>query len=275
MKELEIIIVTYNSKEIIGSSLSEFCNSDKYDVIVVDNASTDGTAEYIIQNFPQVRLIRNSINQGYGRACNVGFKNSNAPYTLLLNPDVITNEANILKLLHTAKTLNNSVISAPVVDKEEHIEGSLVITEDVEWVVGAAMLFNMKLLREIGLFDENIFLYYEETDLCKRALSAGYKITKCKNILMNHLVGKSSIQNTKTEYLKYWHSAWSKFYYNRKHFKNHKAKNLKLVFKYALKKVIYSFANKNKLKYNARFAGAIAFIKGKPAFSESGKPNGL
>lgn len=275
MKELEIIIVTYNSKEIIGSSLAEFCNSGKYDIIVVDNASTDGTAEYIIQNFPSVKLIRNTTNQGYGRACNVGFKNSSAPYTLLLNPDVITTEENIIKLFHTARTLNDSVIVAPVVDKEDYIEGSLAITEDVEWVVGAIMLFNMKLLREVGFFDENIFLFYEETDLCKRVLESGYKITSCRNILMHHLCGKSSGSSTKTEYLKYWHSAWSKCYYNKKHFENYKFKNSRLFIKYLIKKIIYSFSGKGKLKYNARLAGTIAFLKGRPAFNENGKPNGL
>lgn len=273
--ELEILIVAYNSKEILSQTLPAIANSEKYKITIIDNASKDGLSEYIAQHYPNINYTYNKINQGYGRAANIGLKQSGAKYTLLLNPDVKTNEQEILALLAEAQKLENSAIIAPCVEKSQISDSK----ENVSWVVGAIMLFDMAKLKKIGFFDENIFLYYEETDLCKRAIDAGYNITKCNNIYMEHLVGKSSQPNIKIEYLKYWHSGWSKLYYDAKHSAgiNSKLKPYSLLFKYLLKKVIYYFSSNDikKLKYNARFSGALSYIKGEKAFDKSGKPRGI
>lgn len=273
--ELEILIVAYNSKEILSETLASIAGSSKYKITIIDNASKDNLGDFINQNYPNINYIYNSVNQGYGRAANIGLKQSDAAYTLLLNPDVKTNEAQILELLESARKLENSAITAPCVDKSEIADSK----ENVLWVVGAIMLFNMEKLNKVGFFDENIFLYYEETDLCKRVIDSGYNITKCNNIYMEHLVGKSSTPNEKIEYLKYWHSGWSKIYFEAKNLSGFEAKfkPYNLLLKYMLKKVIYYFSANDikKLKYNARFSGALAYVKGEKAFDKNGKPRGL
>ncbi len=273
-KELTLIIITFNSKEVIGKCL-EFIGSGKYDIIVVDNASSDGTADFIKAAFPEVKLINSPKNLGYGRAADLGLKSVNTKYSLLLNPDVITSAETIEDLLGRAKTYPDAAIFAPLTQKEK--KGSAPV-QKVEWVSGAVMLFDMEKLARIGFFDENIFLFYEETDLCKRARDKGFEIILFNDIYFRHLVGGSSLPNDKITYLKYWHMSWSRFYYNKKHKKT--AEFLRTtsgyLLKFTLKYLIYIFSGnkEKKIKYKASLAGGVSYLTGLKAFDENGNPRG-
>ncbi len=272
---LTIISVTYNSKQVISQFLKNI--ADDFNIIVVDNASKDGTADFIKENYPQVKLIRPDVNIGYGRAANVALQKTTTDFCFLLNPDIIADTGEILRLLEQAKLQPNLGVISPATSKDE-FDPSKTLPEKTEWVVGATMLFNMKNLRRIGFFDENIFLYYEETDLCKRMLKAGFDILICKNIYLEHLVGKSSSPNPKIEYLKYWHSGWSKLYFNKKHLAKNEylKKTFSQTFMYLLKFIIYSLMlNNKKTKYKARLAGSIAYLTSKKAFDKNGNPRGI
>ncbi|MDX1949632.1 MAG: glycosyltransferase family 2 protein [Rickettsiales bacterium] len=276
-QDLTIISVTYNSKEIISQFLKDIYQ--KFEIIIVDNASKDGTADFVRDNFPEVKIIKSEKNLGYGRGANLGLQSLSTDYAFLLNPDIISDEAAIINLLEVAKNTKNLGVLAPATDENEYIKSENFIAEKTNWVVGATMLFKMENLKKIGFFDENIFLYYEETDLCKRIEKAGFEILICKNILLKHLVGKSSTPNPKIEYLKYWHSSWSKFYFYKKHLslQNFRKKSLSLSFSYLLKYLLYiiSFNKLKAIKYKARLAGGINFLLGAKAFDEAGNPRGL
>jgi N-acetylglucosaminyl-diphospho-decaprenol L-rhamnosyltransferase len=281
MKKLvSVILVTYNSKQIIPQSLKNLAHED-LEIIVVDNASNDGTSEFLKENFPGIILIENNKNQGYGRACNQGINKSSAEYIFILNPDVETNFSDIFLLIKNFETLENPGCLAPDTEINSENKNSEKNNKKIiekNWVSGAAMLFKKDIFDEIGLFDENIFLYYEETDLLKRIKNNNYKIYLSEQIKMPHLVGKSSAFNEKIEYLKYWHSAWSKFYFIKKH--TPQKIIIKLFFgflKNSLKYLIYLFSNnkQKKIKYSARLSGVLAFIFAQNAFDKNGNPKGF
>ncbi len=275
-KELTIIAVTYNSASLIRQFLKEVAG--KFEVIVVDNASRDDTCS-IIESFHEVKLIRSPVNIGYGRAANLALREVKTDYSFLLNPDIITDYVEIIKLLEVAKAHQKSCVIAPATDKAIYDRTSMQSIELAEWVVGAAMLFNMKNLSSVGFFDEEIFLYYEETDLCKRILKSGQNILLCRSVLLEHLVGKSSAVSTRTEYLKSWHAGWSKLYYFKKHFSGSRylAKKLSVIFKYLSKFIVYSliFNRDKSLKYKARILGVMSFVFGRKAFDKNGNPRGI
>lgn len=273
MKELTIIIVTYNSKEAIDKCLNGIV-SENFDILIVDNASSDGGLEFLQQKYNDVRVINSGKNLGYGRAANIGFKAATTEYALLMNPDVTTSKEAILELLKTAKENKNSAICAPRTYKDR-----ISKIENVDWVSGAVMLFDMKKLKDIGLFDENIFLFYEETDICKRTKNLGYDIMLFNDIYFDHMVGKSSGFSEKISYLKYWHGAWSRFYFNKKHLSqaNFFKKSLSYILKFILKYFMYMFLNnkEKKVKYKASINGAMAFLTGEKAFDTNGNPKGI
>ncbi len=132
------------------------------------------------------------------------------------------------------------------------------------------MLFDMNKLREIGFFDENIFLFAEETELCERTIKAGYEIKLCRDVYFNHLVGQASPPNPKIEYMKWWHFGWSQCYLMTKH--NHTT-----WYKNPLRKWInyriHSFTSNSstkRLKWGAKADGARAFIRREKAFDKNG-----
>ena len=272
---ISIIFVTYNSKDIIAQSLKGLAGMQGAEIILVDNASKDVTCELVREQFPSVKIIENDKNLGYGRAVNQAIKIAEGDKVLILNPDVTTNIEDVNQLVNDADKVENPGCIAPLTDENAEISDKF---ENVEWVSGAAMMMPKNIFDEVGYFDENIFLYYEETDLLKRICDQGYNIYLDNAVKMPHLVGKSSAYNKKTEYLKYWHSGWSKFYYIKKHYpKRFFVKSLGALIKNSFKYVIYliSFKPDKRLKYSARFSGLLAFLTGKKAFDKAGNPRGL
>jgi len=276
-KQLTIIIITYNSRDIIGNCLNGIISED-FDIIIVDNASSDGTAEYILQAFPSVRLISSAKNIGFGRGCNLGIAQAKTPYILLLNPDVLTTSGAISNLMEKYEQYGRPCIMAPRTRKDKPYDGKKTF-EKHPWVSGAVMLFEKSMIDKIGTFDENIFLFSEEVDLCKRAEKAGYDIVMANDIFMDHMVGGSSAFNPHISYMKYWHMGWSRLYYDAKHepkttyFK----KTALSVVKYSAKLLLNLFSgNKNKyIKYKGLLAGTLSYLIGRKAFDAQDVPSAL
>lgn len=169
-----------------------------YEVLVVDNASTDGSVEYLAREFPQTKVIRTGANLGYGGGNNVGFKHASGDYIAILNPDtqvepdwlrelVIALQADLRAGLATPKILmmddptrvnacgNEITLSGLTfcrgLDQPAEKYDRLEI---VSAVSGAAFAIKRSVLEQIGGFDETFFMYYEDTDLSLRAMLAGY-----------------------------------------------------------------------------------------------------
>lgn len=268
--QLTIAIVSYNSFTSICNCLSDMLNQSKHPIIVVDNASPDNSGERIKLEFESITLLQLQQNIGYGRAANRAIAMANTPYLLLLNPDLIASAEVADQLLMQIRGLGDSAaILAPAVTRKDFINQGL---QQRDWVIGAAMLLNLNALKKIGFFDENIFLFSEETDLCYRAKQAGLKIWLDTSLHVEHLHRQSSTPSEKTERLKNWHIGWSHMYFYTKHGLAKNKKNPKRVLAlYALK---YLTAT-NKLKrdmYKHRLRGTLAFTKGKTAFLNDGNP---
>lgn len=273
MNDLTLIIVSFNSADIIQRCQVEILSSNRYPVVLIDNASPDGSEERLRRQLPKAEVIAMPHNIGYGRAANVGLRTTATRYALLLNPDVKTTEKDIEHLLnHARKDTGNTAIWGPATERDDFTGAS---PRAVRWVSGSAMLFDVEKIRTVRLFDENIFLFSEETDLCKRTLAAGYGILLCGDVFFDHLGGHASPYEPAIEYMKWWHFGWSQCYRMTKH-------NECTIWRNPHRKLLsyrlHSFltvSGKKRHKWKAKADGAAAFLCGEKAFDESGLPKKL
>ena len=213
--DITFVIVTFNSEKIIEDCLNSLPNESKK--IIVENSGNENLKINLEKNFTNLKCYIMKENLGYGRANNFGISLAETDYIFILNPDVKFSNKTMNKLLDVLKD-ELFTIAAPV-DKNEVKEFNFNNRNliEVEFVRGFAMLLNKKNFLK-GFFDENIFLYLEEIDLCKRV-----KDEKGRIILINaeltHEVGFShgKRDDFEMEKSRNWHWMWSKFYYNKKH----------------------------------------------------------
>jgi GT2 family glycosyltransferase len=215
-----IVIVNWNGRELLYRCLSSLlANTRDAKVIVVDNASIDGSADMVQQNFPHVKLIRNAVNAGFSRANNQGIRYAlqrDAKYVLLLNSDVEVTGRNWLeefirviesdsrigiagcKLLFADGLIQHGggliELNVPRHRGEyEKDRGQYDKVELVDYVTGAALMIKSEIIRKIGLLDEGFTpLYYEDTDWCVRAKLYGYNIVYTPKPALIHHCGASS-----------------------------------------------------------------------------------
>lgn len=262
------------SAGVILEQQSELLGSGRYPIIVVDNASPDGSAQRIADQFPSVRVEKLRRNVGYGAAANVGIRASNTPYVLLLNPDLHAPLDVIDKLLVFASATGDDVAIVAPVTRPQDIEHQAA-PRDVDWVLGAAMLFNVKAMASVGWFDENIFLFYEEKDLCLRVHNAGKRVVLVPYLCFKHLKASGSPRSNAIQHLKQWHVGWSSQYYFKKHnLAVGKRRPLRMLAEYLFRALTSLSAYKRK-KFRARVKGVTAYLLGHSAFMNNGNPRGF
>jgi GT2 family glycosyltransferase len=263
-RELQILFITHNSSEVILQAVESLYNN--FPIIIVDNASSDATIKIVKEKFPLVEIIALSNNLGYGRASNVVLEKTTLPFVLLLNPDTITNKNEIETLLHESKGLRNCAISGPNL-----IEANKTKTiKKADWIVGCSMLFNIKLMKKVGFFDEKIFLYGEENDLCYRVKKAGLDMFVIENSYIGHLNQKSSPQNNHYIFLRKFHRTYSSLYLKKKHTSSFKAFRLALggILKGAIALLL---KRGSKIEQRARILASWHFVLGRGAFDAQDK----
>jgi GT2 family glycosyltransferase len=250
---------------------------DGYRVLVYDNASGDDTVSLIKKDYPLVRLHSSEINRGYGRAANSAFRQSDTPYALLLNPDVEINRGQIDALIASIAKLDNDwLFVAPFTG-----EGPAAYKTDnndplprISFATGCAMLINLQNHGALEGFDENIVLFFEETDLCKRAIDRQFKMYYAETIRFPHASGQSVAPSPQLNLLKRWHYHWSYLYFCKKH--HQWARLLGTVLKNMLVypvKLLYVDKESEKAKiYRARRSATMAFITGGNAFIDDDLP---
>lgn len=137
----------------------------------------------------------------------------------------------------------------------------------VDKISGCAMLFDLRKVQSVGFFDENIFLFFEENDLCLRIIQAGLRIGLCRQIRIQHLSGKASPMTPQIEYLKNWHYGWSYSCFVDKHGVDAKRQTVrKRYWRYRFKSWL-SLRPIKRLHYRAKADGVRAFIRGESAFT--------
>lgn len=229
--DLSIVIVNWNTIGILRDCLkSVFDNlgSRETEVIVVDNASTDGSPAMVESEFPAVSLIKNKDNRGFAAANNQGFEIAKGRHILLLNSDTIVHGDVLDKSVQymddhpdigafSCRVLNpdgtmqpntsqfpsllNLVIlltglwrlkSIPFFDRYRMLNWDRLDARNVEVVAGCYMMVNAKALAEIGPLDENFFFFGEETDWCVRFREAGWRVHCAPVGEITHLGGGSA-----------------------------------------------------------------------------------
>jgi GT2 family glycosyltransferase len=202
--DISIIIVNYNTKGFLEDCLNSIYKHSfaiTFEIIVVDNASTDNSLLMIKERFKNVRLIENTENIGFGRANNIGIKAALGKYVFLLNSDTILLN-NVLKIFYdfmeqnpkiaisggalyineTTKTHSygyfptviGEILNSLNLYKKLYKEKEHSVNTKVEYITGADMFIRKEVLDEVGLFDEDFFMYYEETELTYRIKKQNY-----------------------------------------------------------------------------------------------------
>jgi GT2 family glycosyltransferase len=251
--DLSIIIVNWNTQELLAQCLHSIFEGlpaqalARVEVFVVDNASADGSKSMVHHSFPQVHLISNSENVGFASANNQAIRQSHSRYVLLLNPDTIlllTALNTLIEfmdahpeagaagpcLLNPNGTLQMSCYPAPTLPRELwrllHLDAlypygsyrmsswSTVAPREVDIVQGACLILRKTTLDQVGLLDEDYFIYTEEVDLCYRIRQAGWRISWVPSAQVIHYGGQSTQQVAAEMFL---HLYRSKLLYFRKH----------------------------------------------------------
>lgn len=190
LNDVTVVSVTYKSQGVMGTmakTLAQFPH-----VIVVDNASHDGTAEAVARQVPHAQLIANADNLGFGQANNQAVAEVKTPFALLLNPDCEISPSSVLALLERMTELPSVAIAAPqgwCPDGTPQMAYRHAFFEKVprqpyqvpqgpvsaKWLHGCCLLVRVDVFRSFGGFDKRFFLYYEDDDLCLQTLKAGYE----------------------------------------------------------------------------------------------------
>ena len=222
--DLSIVILNFNTKEILLDCLSsvyEQTSDIDFEVIVVDNASKDGSAEAAKQLFPQISLIINDTNLGFSAGNNKGIRISQGRYIVLLNSDTFLTENCFGKIVHYLDNHTEFHICSPEINDEtnrglpmRHWEdkpidavyrilgfysfsrdGTQMIggkPREVETIGGQCFVVRRSVFEKIGLLDETYFLYNEEDDFCRLARKSGYRICYFPETSLIHLLAKST-----------------------------------------------------------------------------------
>ena len=223
-EKLTIILVSFHSNHIIENLINTLEKNIR--IIVVENSLNKEIKPYLEKKFKNVQVIIPKENLGQGGGINLGLSLVKTEFSLYLDIDTVPDQDMIEILLKNAEKIKNFSILAPKA-KNFNYTDELYIEHNkdnnchkMKFITGCALLFNMKILNKIGYFDENIFLYYEETDLYYRCLKFGFAIYLIDDAKLIHQ-GSSSI-NKNYDYeinlTRNWHYCWSKFYYFKKNY---------------------------------------------------------
>jgi N-acetylglucosaminyl-diphospho-decaprenol L-rhamnosyltransferase len=271
-KDVSIILVSYKSSNQVLDYLKNI--SKKIQIIVVDNSSDIKLKNDICRKYRNVKVIL-SKNIGYGAAANLGKKFIKSKFFILSNPDIKGLNIKIIKKIYNKaiKIENNFLSIGPQINFKK--KNQINTLEKVKKISGSFMFFNSKTFDELKGFDENIFLYFEEDDICKRGNKKGFNTYIINDVKLDHKAGTtpenfSRNEKNKLKKLLLWHFIWSKFYYFNKHY----GKTISiLIFLPVLLRIMARIAyykvindRKKKEKYNIRLSGLICSIMGKKSF---------
>jgi N-acetylglucosaminyl-diphospho-decaprenol L-rhamnosyltransferase len=228
VSELSVVVVSYNTRDVLASCLARVAGGP-WETIVVDNGSADGSPELVRERFPGVRLIETGANLGMGPGNNVGIRASDSRYVLVLNSDAWPVEDGVERLVAFADrrpragAVGPRIVSpdgspqrsvrgfptvwrlateyfflrklaprSPLVNAFYAGDFDFASERDAEFLMGAALLLRREALDEVGLFDEDYFMFSEETDLCYRLHAAGWGVVFTPEAEFVHLGGAST-----------------------------------------------------------------------------------
>lgn len=255
--DLSVIILNWNTRDDLQrclDSIHEHPPNHSVEIIVADNASEDDSVAMVQQRYPEVRIVANERNLGFGAGNNRAIPHSRGRFVLFLNSDTIVTEGAFDRLIDYADSRPDAAIFGP---KLLNRDGSLQYScrsfpnlgtgffrntplgrlfprnrfstdyllsnwdhnspRDVDWVSGSALMIRRSVLMQLGGFDEGFFMYCEDVDLCYRAHELGYQVAYFPEAVIYHIIGRSSdLVPTRMTYE--FHRSMYRFY--RKHYRS-------------------------------------------------------
>lgn len=213
---LSIVILNYRSRGLLRQCLKGLATARlavSHEIIVVDNASGDGTVSMLREDFPNVRAIASPVNSGFATGNNLGLLAARGQYALILNPDLVVLPGSIERLVAFLDAHPDTAVVAPRLLNPDgtvqascyrfpdawipllrrtplgrlgfaqpHLRRYLMTdwshteTQTVDWALGACLLVRFSAIERVGLFDERYFLYFEDVDWCRRFWEAGFAV---------------------------------------------------------------------------------------------------
>jgi hypothetical protein len=221
-----VVVLNWNSREMTAQCIRSLLAMDapRFEILVVDNGSRDGSAEMLATEFREVSVFPQACNLGFAAGCNVGMRHalaSDADYVLLINNDTIVDTRLLQALLDEAEGHQDAGIVSPKiyyyslpdcfwwvggtfnlwtgipkhVDFAKRDTGNHDVASEIDWATGCAMLIRASALRKVGLFDEHFFLNAEDLDLSVRIRRAGYHILYAPKAQLWHKEGVDRRKN--------------------------------------------------------------------------------
>jgi GT2 family glycosyltransferase len=226
--DVTIALISYNTEALLLAclhSIRQTCGDVVYEVVVVDNASVDGSVEAVRRTCPDVIVIENQENGGYAKACNRAAVAARGRHVLFLNSDTVMKDGAV-RVMMTAldrepglgavsclqrnedQALLRSCFTFPSI--RDHLRHTAWLppcvrrvfgspreldfsrSQDVDWANGACLMVRKDVFQRIEAFDEGFFMYFEDTDLCRRLRNAGYRIRHLAEGEIIHAIGGSS-----------------------------------------------------------------------------------
>ena len=240
---IAIVILNWNGEVLLERYLPSVIQySGDADIYMADNASTDGSVDFVKTNFPQIQIIQNSVNGGFTKGYNDALRSVDADIFCLLNSDVEVTENWLEPIKNGFNTIKDAAIIQPkILDllRREYFEyagaaggfidqlgypfcrgrifqelekdsGQYDDIKEIFWATGACMFIKSEVYRSLGGFDEDYFAHQEEVDLCWRAKNAGHKVYYIGASKVYHLGGSTlSNMNPKKTYLNFRNSLFS------------------------------------------------------------------
>ncbi len=252
--EVAALIVNYNAGPELRhalQSLADETTGRPWEVVVVDNASRDGSSAVVDEFAPAARLLRNTENVGFGRGINQALRATTAPLIVIMNPDCRLAPGALTTLEAELLSYDDCAIVGPrILNPDGSVQGSArgdpdmltglfgrtaklrrwlpwlsvskrnVVNDHVydahasvivDWMSGACMLARREALEHVGGFDESYFLYWEDADLCRRLRQAGYHVRYVSGATAIHRVGQSS-RTARASSIKAFHASAYRYY---------------------------------------------------------------
>jgi N-acetylglucosaminyl-diphospho-decaprenol L-rhamnosyltransferase len=207
--DLSVIVVNYNTRDYLTKCIESVLRQEGivFEIIVVDNNSADGSSQMVENKFPQIQLIANNENLGFGAANNQALKICRGKYVFFLNPDTVAEPGCFKTMLQFME--NEPVIGlagTKILFPDHSFHPSVgdgypggrrarkvmqKLPGDIAWVLGASMIAPLEVIKALHGFDERFFLYGEEQDLCLRIRKTGLLIGYIPDAVVVHWGGKS------------------------------------------------------------------------------------
>ena len=271
--DITVVITSFRSETKIVDCLNSIKPEVK--VIIIENSNNSDFKKRVEKRYSNVICFLSNENLGYAKGNNFGLKKVKSKYALIINPDAVLENDAIDNFLLSAKNNQDFALIGPYIQESNDFKAqknSEPELKEVDSVKGFAMFFNMSQFKDVGFIDENIFIYLEEIDSCRRVKIFKKKIILDPSIKVKHAGGTSHDNkiNYEMELSRNWHWMWSTFYYNKKYngYLIALIKTIPKLITSVFKIVLYSITfNKTKRKiYLQRFSGLINSILGKKSW---------